>query len=339
MISILIVTKDRVEVLKELVDSLVSHASDLSNLEFIFGVDYDDRVTLDFVNDLNLPDKRIYTFEPNERINERGKEGQFLINRHRDFINPMAFLSKGEYIWILNDDVRIHTKGFDEIIPRHLDAFLADKSAPFVLSGGHESILPMCDVGQKFWPEGCSPFSDDRYFCYPIINRYTLNELGFFIPPEIASDAGDIILANIFKTSVVDRIIRVPVLVEDSRYEKTGTTDSKSHTNGYMRQHLMRDVSKIDAKVSELRDFGNTRSSLKCSAQVECGRCNLQNEIPNTDIYRSALPRHIFCKKCLNRIFITPNVQRDVMDAWQMNHRIEMFRRHLKDTDEEMKNK
>jgi hypothetical protein len=329
-LSVLITTKDRIEVLTGLVDSLVNRAGNLNDIEIIFGVDYDDQISLDYIHGLDLPHKRIYTYEPTEGVN-RLEDGRLLINRHRDFINPMAFLAKGEYIWVLNDDVRIHTECYETIIYERLNDYLKDKKTKFVLAGGLESILPSGENGLSTWAGGHQPFGDGQYFCYPIINRYTLDKMEFFIPPEVASDSGDVILASIFKSSCVDRLVSVPVILEDIRYEKESSLTNKSRYNTYFKTHLMRDIAKIDREVFQHKDFDDTQGSLKCVAQATCGKCGQINDLPGIDVYREVLPKFVFCRSCFGRILVTPNIQQHVWEACMLNGQIDTVRTNLHD--------
>jgi hypothetical protein len=333
-LSILIITKDRLEVLEKLVDSIVSNAYDSSKIEIIFGIDYDDLVTKSFVDKLDFVNKRSYYNKP--------KEDDFCdscdayhINRHKSFLNPMAFMSTGEYIWVLNDDVTINSKNFDQIIYNKLNIFLRNKKTKFILAGCHEIILPIQNntpLTARF-QDGHYPFSNGKYFCYPIINRYTLSKLEFFIPSEISSDGGDHVLAEIFKNSLCDdRIIQLPLLIVDSRFVKKVTSNSKSHKNLYNSKTLMRDVKKINDEVLKRSEIVPLQSEIKSKVYIKCNRCEAHTILPEMNLHTTIMPPSITCQHCLKILKIDKETLKKMQYAFYINHNMNSITNTIKES-------
>lgn len=106
LISILLPTRKRVDSLRQAIDGCVSLAHNQSNLEFLFKVDDDDTETIEFL----------------EWFKTLGIKTQVIIsprgNGYHDmhlWMNQMAELATGKWLFIYNDDAKVITQDWDAI--------------------------------------------------------------------------------------------------------------------------------------------------------------------------------------------------------------------------------
>lgn len=117
-ISVLLPTRGRTNALKKSIVSLLDNIEDTSNVEIILGLDKDDfstirwieRVLAKTLQDANI-DARTVMFEP------QGYE-----NLHF-YINEMAAHSKGNWLFVWNDDCIMKTKNWDGEIIKYNNQF------------------------------------------------------------------------------------------------------------------------------------------------------------------------------------------------------------------------
>ncbi len=104
--SILMATRNRPHLLAESLDSLYSLAKDKSLVEFIFKIDDDDRETIAMVLELSrhIPCRTI--------VSPRGA-GYAEIHR---YVNEMSAIARGDWLFIFNDDARILTQDWDQVL-------------------------------------------------------------------------------------------------------------------------------------------------------------------------------------------------------------------------------
>ena len=107
LVSIILPTRKRVKDLHETLESILNNAN-LSNpnFEIILKVDYDDKETLAYISQFTNEHTNI-----NIILNSRLGGWINLV----DFIENMIDISKGKYIWNINDDSRILTPNWNEM--------------------------------------------------------------------------------------------------------------------------------------------------------------------------------------------------------------------------------
>lgn len=106
LVSMLIPTRGRYQSLLEAIDSLHSLAYDQSSIEYVFKIDSDDQDTINTVNRLS------------KLINCRtliSPRGYGYLELH-NFINDLASISKGDWLFIFNDDARMETQHWDKLL-------------------------------------------------------------------------------------------------------------------------------------------------------------------------------------------------------------------------------
>lgn len=153
LVSILMPTRGRPRLLRESVDSLYSKCVDKSCLEFIFKVDDDDLEVIEVVKELAkvVPSQVI--------ISPRGA-GYYDLHH---IVNYLSSLAKGDWLFIFNDDARMLTDGWDQILAK------ADLSV-IPRWGGNDGI---CLLGPHVIEREIS-------WEFPILRRKTFELLGHF---------------------------------------------------------------------------------------------------------------------------------------------------------------
>lgn len=215
MLGIFICTRKRVEGLRRLLDSIESNVKNPDEIEVWIGYDDDDDQTDTFAKECNYSFS-VFTHSNSKKSAECRICGKKYVNRHKDIINPMAFGSSSDIFWVLNDDIEIKTKDFDEIIHQTVDYHMSGKE--------YRIFYGMCDI--KF-TRGGPPYFEDvagrgakrlktTYSCYPIVTRELASALGYFLCDHYPDDAADILLGKVVGNSWFNRKYKVEVTVTDT---------------------------------------------------------------------------------------------------------------------------
>lgn len=101
--SVLIPTRKRVDRLIECINS-IRETSNIYEVEILLRIDDDDTETISVFHSLRDPNCICI-------IRPRGKLGYF---SNADYYNELADISKGDWIWIMNDDITVLGAGWDE---------------------------------------------------------------------------------------------------------------------------------------------------------------------------------------------------------------------------------
>lgn len=106
LVSVLIPSRGRPKSLLEAIDSLYSLAKNTNLIELILKLDSDDKETISVVTSLPLPIKTI--------ISPRGN-GYWDMHH---WVNDMCAISKGDWLYLFNDDARMTTQDWDQLLLR-----------------------------------------------------------------------------------------------------------------------------------------------------------------------------------------------------------------------------
>lgn len=174
MISILLLSRGREQMLENCIDSIFNTSS--TDVEIFVGCDTDD-----ITNYKRLHDK--YSAKNVSFIYR--KRGFFSIP---DYLNLMAKLTTGHAIFVLNDDCVMEDTGWDIQIVNELK----DGSKP--LYG-------------RTYDDSIDRVSDD-YAAFPIITREAYNRLGFFMDNSFQNHGADVVTYRIYKNA--DKIVDLP---------------------------------------------------------------------------------------------------------------------------------
>ena len=118
VISILLPTRGRREVLRKSLDSLVSKATHPDRIEILFGVDEDDQSVIDFIKEEIAEDLKEVGIEARASIfKPLGYENLHI------YVNTLAGAATGEWMFFWNDDCLMVSEGWDEVIDQYNGQF------------------------------------------------------------------------------------------------------------------------------------------------------------------------------------------------------------------------
>lgn len=211
-ISVLIVTRDRIDMLKRCVESLVSNAFDLAGVEFVLVFDRDDPTCAEF-------EEWLLEQEYDNFVILKTNRSQYF---QRDYNNYGARLCRGKLIFGLNDECIIETNHWDRVI---WSEYQKNKTPDDILligasDSGHDPDEPTKDFSGNFRTlETHGP-------CFPIITRTFFEVGGFFLPPEVNMWGADVSLYAFFqgidRVHLIGRKVRIE---HDSPHTKTRHKD------------------------------------------------------------------------------------------------------------------
>lgn len=111
VISVLLPTRGRREVLRKSLDSLVSKAKHPERLEILFGVDEDDQSVIDYIKEEIAEDLKEVGIEARASIfKPLGYENLHI------YVNTLAGAATGEWLFFWNDDCLMVSEGWDDVI-------------------------------------------------------------------------------------------------------------------------------------------------------------------------------------------------------------------------------
>ena len=114
IISILLPTRGRRDVLKTSVKSLVDKANQKSKIEILFGIDEDDEGISEYIKDELAPYFKKHTIEDRARVfKPLGYENLHI------YINTLAGAATGEWLFFWNDDCLMVSEGWDDVIRQY----------------------------------------------------------------------------------------------------------------------------------------------------------------------------------------------------------------------------
>jgi hypothetical protein len=118
VISVLLPTRGRREVLRKSLKSLVSKARHPERLEILFGVDEDDQSVIDFIKEEIAEDLKEVGIEARASIfKPLGYENLHI------YVNTLAGAATGDWFFFWNDDCLMVTEGWDEVIDQYNGQF------------------------------------------------------------------------------------------------------------------------------------------------------------------------------------------------------------------------
>jgi len=118
IISVLLPTRGRTEVLRKSLTSLVKKATKPERIEILFGIDEDDTDTLDYIKDVISVDLKELGIESRASIfKPLGYENLHI------YVNTLAGNAQGEWLFFWNDDCLMVSEGWDEVIDQYNGQF------------------------------------------------------------------------------------------------------------------------------------------------------------------------------------------------------------------------
>ena len=153
--SIIFPSRERIELLGLLLESIATTTDNLNSIEVLIAVDDDDTPTSEY---LSTAPYNFFKFWKVQRS----------MNFSKDYYNFLAAQSTGRWIICANDDARFETKHWDTL------SYDILKDLPSVIYG-------YCEDGLH----GFRARGGGRYCCFPLQGRGGYNALGFIFPNRI----------------------------------------------------------------------------------------------------------------------------------------------------------
>ena len=203
MLSIVTVSKGRLEIFSRVVDAIWDNAHDPYNIEHIVATDMDDLESRKFMKDYikkypayNITHKEVRLPTCEECSKAAGRPITHYERRkiHRDYWNPIARRARGDVVFGLTNELILKTKNFDKIM---LDSVEAHKKKhkhsyfQILIDDDNESVLP----------EYSKPFP----FCSQIIlTKEAVSIVNGIAPDEIAFSGADQYMEKVFSTTLCE---------------------------------------------------------------------------------------------------------------------------------------
>ncbi len=187
-ITIVLCSRQRVESLRALLDSLAANVKNATNYEVLIAYDKDDKETRDF-----------YSWKLGQTLhylNCRFRCEERIINLHYR-LNRLCSIGRGRFFWVLNDDCLIDTPGWDEIIINTMEEYLKDK--PDRIACGNIQCNSVDKIGS--------------YSAFPVVSREAVETVGFFMPSTIKVWGADYYLHELY--GGINRETPIPTIVVD----------------------------------------------------------------------------------------------------------------------------
>lgn len=225
--SLILNSRDRPDHLASLLLSVIETTNNLAEIEMMIGLDKDDP-----------------TLQQSIGIVEGYPFVQFSIGERPTnlihALNNLAALARGDYLFVLNDDVVFLTQNWDSITSSCL--------APHAVS----------------WPDGIlygrtydlsvDRDQDGKYAAFPIISKKARDILDFCIPPMFFSLGGDVAAYRIYEE--IDRVVDLPnIVLRHTLHQTLEQVLNPDQTAFEMRQQSY--AGQTDWKIYDIAPFTN----------------------------------------------------------------------------------
>jgi hypothetical protein len=144
-ISILCITRERTIGFERLLKNIIKKTGDVSRIEFLFLIDYDDKLKKNYINLLKIYKKY---FNIKIYINR-------VIKLNSERINFLAEKSKGDILFSVSDDMIIETKNWDSLIDLESSKF--KYNSPY-------SLWPSVDANKYKFLHCAFPIISKKWF-------------------------------------------------------------------------------------------------------------------------------------------------------------------------------
>jgi glycosyltransferase involved in cell wall biosynthesis len=221
-ISILLATRNRTEMLKKSLASLVDLASDPKNLEILLAFDNDDTKTIDWVQEnvlTDLDDKNVsYACMSFDRL------GYIRLN---EYYNKLAVEAEGDWLFFWGDDAIMETQDWDKKLIEHTGKFRVLRALT----------------------HNCHPLA-----IFPIVPKKWVELFGYFSPHQLndnwVSQVG--YLSDIVET--------IDVHIEHDRFDLTGNNNDENYQNRPMLEGNPRDPRDFHHPTWDLRRMHDAKA-------------------------------------------------------------------------------
>lgn len=214
--TLLLPSRGRVDLLAGLCRSVARNTRDTSTVEMLVGYDWDDLPTVDAVPGLEAE-------YPWLRCHGRLRGDSI----SRDYQNWLYGFSRGEYIFVLNDDVEILTYGWDFLAWQRLERF-----RHFHADGISYGWVNDSETSNRFGRDRTNPYS-----CFPILSRAAVDTLGYVMHEYYGGWSADVYTHLVY--AGVDRVVNLSDIVVKHYTHWLGTR-GQDDTTASMREKSTR---------------------------------------------------------------------------------------------------
>lgn len=235
--SILLASRERVNLLESLLNSLEQNTADKKNTEVIVVIDDDDYLTHKLLDRI----KKVCSFAKIVS-KERSK------NLNDDYLNwAWKNYATGDYIIVCNDDCVFSTPNWDQIALVELNKYLADKPDGITYGWIEDSLKDRA--------------GGMNYCCFPLVSNAAAKVLDWVMPAEFPGWGADIGLWRIY--SSIDRVCNLSDVKIDHISYHSGKR-VRDHVSYYVEQLSasgMHPMTQYDSNVpaQKLLNFINKR--------------------------------------------------------------------------------
>jgi glycosyltransferase involved in cell wall biosynthesis len=179
--SLILASRERIPLLKGLLESLVKTTRSIDQIEVLAVFDDDDYLSKSEISVLEETYKFFKSFSR--------PRSEWM---HKDYINWIIPKSTGRYCIVLNDDTQFVNPFWDELAWNKLEEYLSDKPDGIVYG--------FTDTFTK----------DSTLCCFPLISRKAIDSVGFMLPNERKNWAADRDVFNLYTHPLVNRKLDLP---------------------------------------------------------------------------------------------------------------------------------
>lgn len=219
-ISVLLPTRGRIQPLQKSLESLLSRADRAQEIEILLALDRDDQSVIDFATG-DLKKLLESKYQCGYTVMAFNPIGYIRLN---EYLNALARVSQGDWLFFFNDDAVMDTPGWDTEIRRHTGSF---------------RVLRTETTNQH------------PYAIFPIIPRQWTEVTGYISPHQI----NDAWVSHI--AYLLDIMVDIPVFVHHDRFDLTGNNNDETYKNRPMLEgnhHDPRDFNHKNWREIRLRD-------------------------------------------------------------------------------------
>lgn len=183
--SIIFPTRERPELLEELLRSICLKTFNLEDIEVLIAYDRDDVTTKHYIETCGWKYPQWVECERS-------------LNFSRDYYSMLAKKAKGRWLVIINDDTKFKTLHWDVI---------ADDALANAVSIGPDIIYGW--VEDELGRNRLTEFNN--YTCFPILGWEGIKALGYVFPERLAMWGADIWCRHLY--GEIKRIVHVPITI------------------------------------------------------------------------------------------------------------------------------
>ena len=182
--SLILPFRERIWLFERMVESLFINTRNIKEIELLIAIDEDDKKVIEFLEKNIIPIKH--------RVLICKRSTHFT----KDYINPLARIAEGRWVITINDDTEFNDPDWDYIIDKDMES-VADTIGDDVLLGLTRDEIDRRNEHPLF----------PHFSSFPVIGRELVTALGFLQDERCKVWGPDHIIANIFRSLDISRIV------------------------------------------------------------------------------------------------------------------------------------